>query len=222
MLTDSYFGSRVYAGGDNPDLKVTFQRIHAYTIMEPIIALFERLGLETHHFERFSKQLRTKDLKKKDHLIQEGAVCDFVGFVASGTLRSYVRNNEGEFNNDFYFDHAIVSAYTSFLTGMPTNCNIEALTDSTIHYITRERLDVLVDQDNRFLKLSKYISDTYFIRKCKRETSFLKQSAAERLQGLSALYPGIEQRISQYHIASYLGVKPESLSRIKLLTYINK
>ena len=191
--------------------------------MESLITLFtEKLGLEIHHFETFAAQLKVKSLKKKEHLISEGSVCNFIGFVSSGTLRSYVKNSEGEFNNDFYFDNDFVSAYTSFLTQMPTNCNIEALTDSTIHYISYDKLNKLIAQDTAFLKLSKYISDTYFIRKCKRETSFLKHSATERLEGLSALYPGIGQRVSQYHIASYLGVKPESLSRIKLLTYINK
>ena len=191
--------------------------------MESLLALFnDKLGLDENHFNKFYALLKVKNLKKKEHLITEGTVCKFIGFVSSVTLRSYVRNNEGEFNNDFYLDNDFVSAYTSFLTQMPTNCNIEALTDSTIHCISYEKLNQLIEQDSAFLKVSKYISDTYFIRKCKRETSFLKQSATERLEGLSALYPGIEQRVSQYHIASYLGVKPESLSRIKLLTYINK
>ncbi|NHA04306.1 Crp/Fnr family transcriptional regulator [Mucilaginibacter sp. HC2] len=191
--------------------------------MESLISLFtEKLGLDKSHFETFYSELKVKNLKKKEHLIREGSVCNFMGIVSSGTFRSYVQNNEGEFNNDFYFEHDFVSAYTSFLTQMPTNCNIEALTNSTIHYISYEKLNKLIAQDNAFLKLAKYVSDTYFIRKCKRETSFLKHSASERLEALSSLYPGIEQRVSQYHIASYLGVKPESLSRIKLLTYINK
>ena len=127
-----------------------------------------------------------------------------------------------EMNNDFYFENDFVSAYTSFLTHKPTNCNIQALSDCTILTISNKEIEELIASDPLFLKLSKYISDHYFIRKCRRETSFLKYSAAERLAGLSKTYPGIEQKISQYHIASYLGIKPESLSRIKLLTYINK
>jgi CRP-like cAMP-binding protein len=191
--------------------------------MEALISLFTKnLGLNMDHFQAFYAELKVKNLKKKEHLIREGSVCNFIGFVSSGMFRSYIRNNDEEFNNDFYFEHDFVSAYTSFLTQAPTNCNIEALADSTIHYISYEKLNKLIAQDNAFLKLGKYISDTYFIRKCKRETSFLKHSAAERLEALSSLYPGIEQRVSQYHIASYLGVKHESLSRIKLLTYINK
>lgn len=176
----------------------------------------DKLGLEIYHLERFS------DLIKKEHLIREGAICDFIGFVISGKLRSYVQNDNAEFNNDFYLQNNVVTAYTSYLTQNPTNCNIEALADTKIALITFKQFNSLIDEDARFLKLAKYISDIFFIRKCKRETSFLKNSAAERLEILYKTYPGIEQQISQYHIASYLGIKPESLSRIKLLTYINK
>ena len=191
--------------------------------MESLTALFtKRLGLSASHLEIFWAQLQPKNLKKKEHLIREGAVCNFIGYISSGTFRSYVRNDENEFNNDFYFENEFVSAYTSFLTQAPTNCNIEALTESTIHFISYENLNALIERDNAFLRLSKYISDTYFIKKCKRETSFLKHSASQRFEQLSSLYPDIEQRVSQYHIASYLGIKPESLSRIKLLTYIKK
>lgn len=191
--------------------------------MESLRAIFtEVLGLNENHFEEFQKELHIKTLTKKEHLIQEGFVCDFIAIIISGTLRSYVQNNDGEFNNDFYLENSFASAYTSFLTQMPTNCNIEALTDVKLYYITRNQFNALIEKDANFLKLAKYISDNYFIRKCKRETSFLKNSAAERLQMIRILYPGIEQKVPQYHIASYLGIKPESLSRIKLLTYINK
>jgi len=191
--------------------------------MESLRVIFkDLLGLQDTHFEEFQKELQIKTLRKKEYLIQEGLVCDFIAIVISGTLRSYVQNNDGEFNNDFYLENSFVSAYTSFLTQMPTNCNIEALTDVQLYYITRTQFNALIEKDNAFLKVAKYISDNYFIRKCKRETSFLKNSAAERWQMIRLLYPGIEQKVPQYHIASYLGIKPESLSRIKLLTYINK
>jgi CRP-like cAMP-binding protein len=191
--------------------------------MESLRAIFtEVLGLNDALFEEFYKELHLKTLKKKEFLIQEGTVCDFIAIVISGTLRSYVQNNDGEFNNDFYLENSFASAYTSFLTQMPTNCNIEALSNSQVYTITHKQFNALIEKDTGFLKLAKYISDNYFIRKCKRETSFLKNSAAERLQMIRVLYPGIEQKVPQYHIASYLGIKPESLSRIKLLTYINK
>jgi len=190
--------------------------------MEHLSHLFSELGLELLHLEKFNAVMHSKTIKKKEHLITEGSVCDFIGVVVSGTLRSYVQNEDSEFNNDFYMVDDFVSAYTSYLTQMPTNCNIQALTDVEIKFITYKQFNALIAEDPSFLKLGKYISDQYFIRKCKRETSFLKNSASERLENLCKLYPGIEQQVSQYHIASYLGIQPESLSRIKLLTYVNK
>ncbi|MDJ1467329.1 Crp/Fnr family transcriptional regulator [Cytophagaceae bacterium DM2B3-1] len=190
--------------------------------MEELAGIFDNLGLDKTCFETFVKLARTKTLKRQEHWITEGNVCRFIGFVVSGTLRSYVQNADGEFNNDFYLENNFVSAYTSFLTQMPTNCNIQALTEAQILYITYEQLATLTSEDIRFVKLGKYISDHFFIRKCKRETSFLKHTAAERFEMVKVLYPEIEQRVSQYHIASYLGIKPQSLSRIKLLTYVKK
>ena len=190
--------------------------------MESLREVFEKLGLEMHHFEKFNNEIQFKVLKKKEYLIREGSVCEFIGIVNSGKLRSYVQNDGVEYNNDFYLENNFVTAYTSYLIQSPTNCNIEALTETEIYYITLKRFNRLIEEDFAFLKLAKYISDIFFIRKCRRETSFLKNSAAERLKLLYKTYPGIEQQVSQYHIASYLGIKPESLSRIKLLTYINK
>jgi CRP-like cAMP-binding protein len=181
------------------------------------------VGLHEQYVAEFRQLMFRKQLSKKDLLITEGTTCNFIGILISGTMRSFISGGESaEFNNDFYFERDFVSAYTSFLTSRPTNCNIQALTDVNVVYITSAQYQDLVSGDNEWLKLGKYIAETFFIRKCKRETSFLKNSAAERLERVLQLYPGIEQRVSQYHIASYLGVKPESLSRIKLLTYINK
>ncbi|CAM4000294.1 cAMP-binding domain of CRP or a regulatory subunit of cAMP-dependent protein kinases [Pedobacter westerhofensis] len=191
--------------------------------MKSLLKLFtEDLKMDVNHFEKFTSQLKLKKIKKKDHLLREGSVCNFIGFVSSGVLRSYVNHDNGQYNNDFYFENDIASAYDSFLTQMPSDCNIEALTECSINCISYEKLHCLIKNDNAFLKLSKYISDFYFIRKCKREMFFLNYPATVRLERMSLLYPGIEQRVSQYHIASFIGVKPESLSRIKLLTYVNK
>jgi CRP-like cAMP-binding protein len=178
--------------------------------------LFREIGLSSNHINEFKRITSVKKIAKKERLIQEGTICNFIGIVLSGALRSYVRADDSEFNNDFYFENSFISAYTSFLTQQPTNCNIEALIDSEIAWLSHEHYLKLQQSDKDWVLLGKYISETFFIRKCKRETSFLRNSAATRLQSVLDLYPGIEQKVSQYHIASYLGIKPESLSRIKL------
>lgn len=191
--------------------------------MEDLRHIFcNEIGLKDYHFDTFVRLAKEKSLRKKENLILSGSVCNFLGIVTSGILRSFVAKADEEFNNDFYYSNSFISAYTSFLTRQPTNCNIQALSDSIICYITLQQFEELISEDAEWLRLSKYVSDTFFIKKCKRETSFLLHSAGERLEAAKELYPGIEQKVSQYHIASYLGVKPESLSRLKLLTYIKK
>lgn len=184
--------------------------------------LTQAIGLDPAYADALQHLFVPRPYKKKEILVSEGSVCHFIGWVATGTLRSFITGNGEEFNNDFYFAGDIASAYSSFLTGEATNCTIEALADTEVYLLSDEHYQELTSKDAEWLKLGKYISDTYFIRKCRRESAFLRLDAAERLASLNQLYPGIEQKVSQYHIASYLGIKPESLSRIKLLTYINK
>ena len=183
--------------------------------------LLGQLNLTEAHYQVLRERMNIKDLHKKQYLIHEGSTCNFIAFVLAGTMRSFVTTKDDQFNNDFYFEGDFATAYTSYLTQQPTNCNIEALTDVRLGLIDRETLTGLINEDPSWLKMTAFISDSYFIRKCKRETSFLKDSAAGRLDQLLSLYPGIQQKVSQYHIASYLGIKPESLSRLKHTNFTN-
>ncbi len=177
----------------------------------------EKLALSSPYADKFVQLASLTSIKKNDFLITEGTICDFIGILTSGTMRSFVQNESREFNNDFHFPHNFVSAYNSFLTRRPNYCNIQALSDAEIYTITYEQLNQLVAEDLEWLKLGKYISEQFYIRKCERESSLLQHSASERLDLLLENYPGIEQKVSQYHIASYLGIKPETLSRIKVM-----
>lgn len=167
-------------------------------------------------FGDLKERMVVRKLKKNELLLKEGAVCNFIGFVNSGALRSFVTSDDVEHNNDFYLPDSIVCALTSFLSRKPTNCNIEALTDTEICLIGYERFMHLVEEDVAWLRFAKTVSDSFFMRKCKRETSFLKHTTSERIDMVRTLFPGIEQLVPQYHIASYIGITPESLSRSRL------
>jgi CRP-like cAMP-binding protein len=179
--------------------------------------LNEKIGIDINVIPDFLNIVTQKKFAKNEFLIQQGQKCNFIAFVKEGVFRSYVisGNEMQEFNNDFYMPHTITIALTSFLTDEKTNCNIQALTETEIYFITKSQLAFLINQNKEWVKLTKYIAENYFIRKCKRETSFLKDNALERFKVTLNLYPNIEQFVSQYHIASYLGIKPQSLSRIK-------
>lgn len=173
-------------------------------------------------FNYLKETMLVRKMKKNEMLLKEGSVCNFIGFVNKGALRSFVTSDDAEFNNDFYLPDSIVCALTSFLSRKPTNCNIEALVDTEICLIGYDRFTDLVEKDVNWLRFARIASESFFIRKCRRETSFLKHSTPEKLQMAIELFPEIEQIVPQYHIASYLGIRPESLSRSKLLTYVNR
>ncbi|MDX5422250.1 MAG: cyclic nucleotide-binding domain-containing protein [Hymenobacteraceae bacterium] len=180
------------------------------------------LKLSEEHFERFIGSGKMIDLPKKEFLIKAGTTCTFIGFVEEGVLRSFFQKGGDEFNLDFYLSASFVSAYTSFLTQLPTHGSIQALADSRVFLVSHAAYHELLREDDSWYRLGKYLSDSLFIRKCRREASLLVDSALERHRLLLQAYPTIEQLVPQYHIASYLGIQPESLSRIKSLTYIKE
>lgn len=190
----------------------------SYEVLNDIF--INKIGLNENHYKEFLHIGHTKTLAKKDILVKAGSVCTSIAFINSGVMRSFVSGNGEEHNTDFYFDNHFVSAYSSVITQLPSEHSIQALTETSLIWITLEEYRKLVTTDLEWLKFGKYLAEFFLVRKCKREISFLKQTAWERMEDMLLSYPGIEQMVSQYHIASYLGIKPESLSRIKLTELI--
>ncbi|RNL93396.1 Crp/Fnr family transcriptional regulator [Sinomicrobium pectinilyticum] len=184
--------------------------------------IIKKTGLTDNHFEQLYSFMTQIWIDKNDCLIAPGRVCDFIGFVNSGILRYYIDKGGAEFNIDFHLPGSFASAYSSFLTQKPAIGYLQALEQTELFILKKEKYEELLKASDDWYKLAKYISDDYFLRKCKRQTSLLTDSAKDRFDLLLNTYPKIEQLVPQYHIASYLGIKPESLSRIKSLTYIKK
>lgn len=186
-----------------------------YNIIAQILK--EELNLSDAIYNKFLELSEVQSLKKKEMFVEKGKVCKHLGIIESGVLRSYIEKNDREFIKDFYFPGSIVVSYGSFLTRDPSIGYIQALEDTNLITLSRLAYDQLMKESNEWLKFGKYISDNLLIRKCRRETSFLMEDAYERYKLLLKTYPGVEQYVSQYHIAAYLGIKPESLSRLKSL-----
>ena len=184
--------------------------------------IINEIRLTENHFEQLDNLILKEEMSKNTYLITPGTVCDFLAFVNTGVLRYYIDKDGDEFNIDFHFPASFASAYSSFLTQKPAVGHLQALEETEVFILKKKDYDKLLKTSDQWYKLAKHISDDYFLRKCKRQTSLLTDSAKDRYQLLLTTYPGIEQLIPQYHIASYLGIKPESLSRIKSLTYIKK
>jgi CRP-like cAMP-binding protein len=179
--------------------------------------IIDGLNYSNSDYNRFLDLLETRILDKKEYLLKADKVCQFIGFVEEGVLRSYREKDGEEYISDFYVSGSFVTSYRSFLRKEPSVGAIQALNGTKVQLLSRTNYDLLLSESPVWYKFGKYIADDLFIKKCIKETSLLMDSALERYQLLLKTYTGIEQYVSQYHIASYLGIKPESLSRLKSL-----
>jgi len=185
--------------------------------MDIIEQLSATLALSPDFKTDFFRTVETIRLPKKSFFVREGQVCNYLGLMGEGCLFSSTSTSKGkELVNEFYLPDSFVTSYRSFLTRCPSLGSIQAYDKTVLYAISYETYGAL-SQSLDWLKFFKYISEVLFIQKCSRTTSLTTDSAATRYQNLVLAHPGIEQRFPQYLIASYLNVRPETLSRIKSL-----
>ena len=162
------------------------------------------------------EQLIPKKLRKKQYLLQEGDVCKFVAFVEKGVLRSYTIDEKGaEHIIQFALEGWLISDLYSFLTNEPATYTIDAIEDCELVLISKNAHQTLLE------KLPKYetwirleITGAYLALQ-RRLTSIISLPLEERYEGFTSLYPHIVQRVPQHMIASYMGLTPETLSRVR-------
>ncbi|WP_460979560.1 Crp/Fnr family transcriptional regulator [Spirosoma knui] len=165
----------------------------------------------------FLSRVEIINLPKQGYFVKQGQVCNCIGLVKEGSLFSSMQSDTGDESvDDFFLADSFVASYRSFLTRCPSPGSIQAYSPSTLYAISYQTYCAL-DQSLDWVKVFKYISEVLFIRKCQKTTSLLTDTAAQRYANLVATYPHIEQQFPQYLIASFLNVRPETLSRLKSL-----
>jgi CRP-like cAMP-binding protein len=186
--------------------------------------MFERLRqniankvlLTDEEFTNIIPSFKQKQLKKKERLLSNGAVCDFVVFVNNGSLRSYTIDEKGsEHILQFAFENYWISDLFSYLAEVPSSLNIEAMENTEVLYISKTAMEALyqkVPKLERFMRLQ--IQNAYVALQ-KRLNATMSASAEDRYLELMQVHPDILIRVPLIYIASYLGVTPESLSRIR-------
>ncbi|GAB3696024.1 Crp/Fnr family transcriptional regulator [Spirosoma flavus] len=159
--------------------------------------------------------VRQLKLKKGEHLLQAGQICKNVFFIEEGLVRYYASIDGEEKTTYFNKEGEFVCDYASFLPQQPSLTNIQVLEGATVYSISQANMDQLyqqVEQGERFGRLA--ISEV-FVSAIHQINSLYNDPPELRYQTFLAKYPEIAQRIPQYYIASYVGIKPQSLSRIR-------
>jgi CRP-like cAMP-binding protein len=159
---------------------------------------------------------RVKSIKASDFFIRAGETPIKIAYVFKGLFRYVYLNDKGdEFTKGIISENFFISSYSAMILDKPSYFSIESLEDSEILEISWKDFMQLLDQDIFWVKfLLKFIERGYMIKE-KRERDLLLLDAETRYKDFLIEFPGMDQRIKQGIIASYLGIKPETLSRIR-------
>lgn len=160
--------------------------------------------------------LTPKKLRKKQYLLQEGDVCKFIAFVEKGAMRSYSVDEKGvERIIQFALEGWTISDLFSFLTAEPATYNIDALEDSELVLINKAAHEELLKTFPKYETWIRIQVTGAYIAMQRRLTSIISLTLEERYTSFSSIYPEIVQRVPQHMIASYMGLTPETLSRVR-------
>ncbi|MCZ2458560.1 MAG: Crp/Fnr family transcriptional regulator [Chitinophagales bacterium] len=164
----------------------------------------------------FTLLLKPRKLRKKQFLLQEGDVAHYQYFINKGCLRIYTINEKGqEHVIQFAIEDWWTSDMYSFLTQTPAKMNIETIEDTELLSIDYPSLEILYRKVPKFERFFRLLLQNAFIAHQRRIIESMSLTADERYCKFIERYPAMEQRIPLKFIASYLGITPESLSRIR-------
>ncbi len=163
----------------------------------------------------FSSKLQKVTLKKRAVVLKFGAVENHLYFISKGVVRFYIPREEDDLTFGFLFENEFVTGYDSFLTQTPSEYQIETLTEAILWKISRQDLEEVYATTSSGNSIGRKMAEKMFLIKSKRELSLLRKTAEERYLDLFSDRPKLLQQIPLKYIASYIGVTPQALSRIR-------
>lgn len=184
--------------------------------MEKIRAYFEKaVNLSDEDWKVFSAGLKQREFPKRTQLTKTGETENYLSYLEKGVVRFYIPQIENDIAFGFVFEGSWVSAYDSFLTRAPAKYNIECLTDCTLWSISYEDIQIAYANTRVGEKIGRVACEELFLKKAKRELSLLNSTAEQRYLKLLTEQQHLVQQIPLKFLASYIGVTPQALSRIR-------
>jgi CRP-like cAMP-binding protein len=171
----------------------------------------------TEQVRDFAAGARTSHIAKGGFLVELGDSAHPLYFVHSGAIRYMliVPESGDDVTKDFSFAPTFAASFGSAVSGQPARVGIAAMTDCVVSSWPLHRLTALYDVDAEWQKLGRKLAEWLYVRKEDREIAFLTQTPEQRYAALTLKFSDMIAQVPQRHLASYLGITPESLSRLK-------
>jgi CRP-like cAMP-binding protein len=167
-------------------------------------------------WNRIVPYFKEEILLKNEYFARENKTARQIAFLKTGVVRAFFINQEGkDYNKQFFVGKSIIGAYTSLLTGSANLIAQQALTDCVIYTCDYASLTKLYDECPDLERFARKIAEYYFLEKEKKEIEIVLLDASQRYALFKKEFPTLEQLITQFHIASYLGISATQLSRIR-------
>lgn len=180
-------------------------------------AIHQKISNEEWAF--FSSKLSLEEFPKKHIVLRTGQVENYLSFVETGIVRYFIPKLENDITFTFAFDNSFISGYDSFITRNPSIYQIETLTKTTLWRLTFDDLQAVYKETKIGNLIGRKASEDLYLKKSKRELSLLNETAEQRYLNLFTEQPHLIQNIPLKYIASYIGVTPQALSRIRKRIY---
>lgn len=184
--------------------------------MENVRSYFEKfVDLNDYLWSLFTDKIELVEFEKGDTILKKGEVENYVYILESGAVRLFIPQKENDITFGFAFEGHFFSAYDSFVYRNPCAYQIETLTKAKIWRMSHKDLNNLFENISEGNSIGRKMAEQFFVGKQKRELSLLTSTAEERYYRLFKYQPKLIKEIPLKYIASYIGITPQGLSRIR-------
>lgn len=176
----------------------------------------EYISLNEKEIDILKSLTRIKKVRKRQFVVEQGEICRYENYVVDGCLRCYHLDEEGqEHIVQFAVEDWWIADLQSFLTQSPANFSVDALEPSILIQFGHNELQELYNRIPKLERFFRLIIQNAFVASQKRIVASYSKDAGKRYIDFRNRYPNIEKRVPQYMVASYLGITPEFLSKIR-------
>lgn len=185
--------------------------------MDPLRAYLQSVtALSAEDLSMLDEIVRKVQVAKRRYLLEPGHICRSIYFIESGQFRLYDLDANGtEINRRFSFEHQFAVDFQSFISQSPSRYFLQAMKDSEVTAISYADLQRTYDQSKGWERLGRLLAERAYQQVNEKLELMQFNTPEERYQFILDTRPELLERISLAHLSSYLGIRPESLSRLR-------